>query len=980
MLPSAAFSASRSIMQRYVSNILMHPDKQMFRSISLLNGPFVAKVARHSPALRFMELVGFQNKQTAQAGRCLVLPSDVKGATLIQALKALENFRPRHPQNEAETTQAPNSRPDSGKSSRKAVANGSKQNRLVGQRQREGDADLPSKQNGQGVPGRRTPSVGPQLVCTACTYENLFDAVNCLMCEHTLEAPTAAPAPSPSNPRLQFPPAHTPIRGHEEFPADVCLPVPSSPGKGNSGSHSMAQDGDWELVEAPPPWKCEWCTLLNKGTSDCCAVCSKPQQTPELAAGEWPCGLCTSLNQRASANEPRACFVCGVAQWLCGTCNVGSPLSALVCSRCHAPQDNKRTVGRGAVPERAIQRLSVDLAEEESRLVALWQEEDAAARVQREATMQRQLLKQAHECLDEILATCLDTDLPFVDPDFPVTQASLYGDQLEGDNLAWLRGPVILSKQKKPPSVISLTGIRSEDIEQGALGDCWFLSALSVLAERPALLEDVLLTKTVNAAGVYMLRLCVNGHWRVVIVDDHFPVNKYGDFAYSRAKGSQLWVPLLEKAYAKLFGSYAAIASGQLDEAFRDLTGAPTERLDLMGKSFAKEEAWARLLSYRQSGLLMGAACGRNDIGRNGYRAVGLRPDHAYSILDVVMCDVASDRKQGERRGEEGADGACVRLLKLRNPWGTYEWNGDWSDACPKWTPGFKQRMNMEESDDGIFWISWEDFLKYFRSVSVCMARQDWHAVRSTTQFGDGFGSSHMFEIHVPQATMLYATLLQPSHRGVATLEGAAQPLYSDLGLLITRKDGFCLEAQLPSCRQAVTCDTVLRKGVYLAMPIAFLPRRKGVPLVLSLYSTHGVIMRRVPMSLPMLRCGAQVAATTRGEEQRILQSQGVSLILTKGTVLWFTLVNRHPTKYFSITLDLSESVGLTSSRQSLVTKDVVPPFHWQILAVVSLEGPSGISIWKVRHLQSVYLDPVHEPPVSDSDFHYPIALGQANS
>ena len=45
--------------------------------------------------------------------------------------------------------------------------------------------------------------------------------------------------------------------------------------------------------------------------------------------------------------------------------------------------------------------------------------------------------------------------------------------------------------------------------------------------------------------------------------------------AFSRAANAQLWVCLLEKAYAKAHGSYRAISGGHIAEALLDLTGAP---------------------------------------------------------------------------------------------------------------------------------------------------------------------------------------------------------------------------------------------------------------------------------------------------------------------------------------------------------------------------------------------------------------------
>lgn len=86
------------------------------------------------------------------------------------------------------------------------------------------------------------------------------------------------------------------------------------------------------------------------------------------------------------------------------------------------------------------------------------------------------------------------------------------------------------------------------------------------------------LFKTVqtNDEGVYAMQICKNGVWKEVVVDDFFPCD-LGEPAFSRANGSELWVMLIEKAWAKLHGSYERIEAGLAENVLRDLTGAPTE-------------------------------------------------------------------------------------------------------------------------------------------------------------------------------------------------------------------------------------------------------------------------------------------------------------------------------------------------------------------------------------------------------------------
>merc|ERR1711988_1847790 len=66
---------------------------------------------------------------------------------------------------------------------------------------------------------------------------------------------------------------------------------------------------------------------------------------------------------------------------------------------------------------------------------------------------------------------------------------------------------------------------RSDDVRQGALGNCWFVGALSVAAEQPELIRKMFLvaTDSVNPNAAYQLRLCRDGRWQTVLVDDVFP-------------------------------------------------------------------------------------------------------------------------------------------------------------------------------------------------------------------------------------------------------------------------------------------------------------------------------------------------------------------------------------------------------------------------------------------------------------------------
>jgi calpain-15 len=98
--------------------------------------------------------------------------------------------------------------------------------------------------------------------------------------------------------------------------------------------------------------------------------------------------------------------------------------------------------------------------------------------------------------------------------------------------------------------------VEPSDIKAGPYSYKWILCALATLAERPNLVERLFLTKDYKANGAYRMKINKNGVWQELTIDDYFPCSLEGPPLFTRAHGNELWVLLLEKAYAKLHGSY----------------------------------------------------------------------------------------------------------------------------------------------------------------------------------------------------------------------------------------------------------------------------------------------------------------------------------------------------------------------------------------------------------------------------------------
>lgn len=254
--------------------------------------------------------------------------------------------------------------------------------------------------------------------------------------------------------------------------------------------------------------------------------------------------------------------------------------------------------------------------------------------------------------------------------------------------------------------------IDPNDIKQGELGDCWFLSALSSLAERPGMVRRLFITQNYNKEGIYKIKLCKNGEWVTVTVDDYIPCRYSGGPVFSRAAGNELWVILLEKAYAKLHGNYYALSGGFTTHAMIDLSGCPTEHIKFPQNKEdfdeIEEEAndiFQKMLDADEEGYLISTETSGVDTiteGDGPGAGAGLVSGHAYSVIQV----------------KEHED---IKLLNIRNPWGQFEWNGAWSDNSPEWTEEMKEIFEpILDANDGSFWMSLEDFIMKFEAVNFC--------------------------------------------------------------------------------------------------------------------------------------------------------------------------------------------------------------------------------------------------------------------
>ncbi|XP_063169492.1 calpain-6 [Candoia aspera] len=326
---------------------------------------------------------------------------------------------------------------------------------------------------------------------------------------------------------------------------------------------------------------------------------------------------------------------------------------------------------------------------------------------------------------EDLKLQCLEQKKLFEDPEFPASDASLfYLNPLE--NVEWKR-----PKEFCEDPHLTVHGISSHDLHQGRLGNCWFVAACSCLALRKNLWQKVFPNikeqdwdqkRPDKHAGIFHFRFWCFGEWIDVVIDDRLPTVDNKLIYCSSKDPNEFWSALLEKAYAKMAGSYEALDGGSTAEAIVDFTGAVAESINLADGNYdhsiiEQVKLFEVLLKVHKRGGLI--SCYIMPSSSHDFEVQtdkGLVKGHSYSVTSILrmslgqkhLCSVKSDK---------------LFMIRLRNPWGNKEWKGAWSDESEEWKRVSKSErtsLGLTFENDGEFWMTFEDWCKNFTDVDVC--------------------------------------------------------------------------------------------------------------------------------------------------------------------------------------------------------------------------------------------------------------------
>ena len=405
--------------------------------------------------------------------------------------------------------------------------------------------------------------------------------------------------------------------------------------------------------------------------------------------------------------------------------------------------------------------------------------------------LSKKLLAESAERVKAASAAAQASGGLYEDPEFPASDASLGADAGSYGVVSWRRIGEIEPPKQNGGLLEDAEGV---GVSMGSLKDEWLLGALNVVAGNVDVVERTFVDMQHAEQGFYAVRVWAedpssDDDWAVVLVDDRIPCGADGMPAFGHgAKAGALWLCLVEKAVAKRYGSYAALAGDGGGEAtvrgLELITGGKARQLPFPSDPLNTAEAldtWGALKEALEMNEVVAARCDVGTPAAAAAEAVGIVPGRTYCVI------VANDLLGGGQQ-----------LMRLRGFAGDAEWNGKWSDDSKEWTSRLRQMLAYSKNaNDGTFWMAFDDFVKHFTSAYANKVADDqWNRIWMKSRWmditaggGPGYSSwrdNYQWLLTLPRDTHVTLELSLPDPRLSSDSLLAVPPI----GMLLVQGNG----------------------------------------------------------------------------------------------------------------------------------------------------------------------------------------------
>ena len=241
-----------------------------------------------------------------------------------------------------------------------------------------------------------------------------------------------------------------------------------------------------------------------------------------------------------------------------------------------------------------------------------------------------------------------------------------------------------------------------------------FYYALNILGSNPDRIKKLFINNKKDSTCIFGVNLCHNGHYQQVIIDDFFPFyQKNNTKCFLSEEKGYIWPQILEKAYAKLYGSYNLISNKSMETIMKDLTCAPVTTIDYFGDNLGNE-----LLDAYKNGWIIIGGTGDTEASQILIKDLGLDPKTDHEILLVYKLTDENINQITNNSLNISTNDDYNIVLKIRNLNDKNEWIGDWSEYSGLWNDNFKNILEYN-SEEKAFYMNLKDFKLYFSKIKI---------------------------------------------------------------------------------------------------------------------------------------------------------------------------------------------------------------------------------------------------------------------
>lgn len=132
--------------------------------------------------------------------------------------------------------------------------------------------------------------------------------------------------------------------------------------------------------------------------------------------------------------------------------------------------------------------------------------------------------------------------------------------------------------------------INPQDINQGYIGNCWIMAAISALAEHPERVDRMMISDGIEDTGMYAMNFYSLGVPYTQIIDDWMPMNGGNTVFAGLGKDGSTWGAIVEKHFAKWYGNYEHLVGGWMADAVSAMNGSPYD--ERSSSNYTSQQLW----------------------------------------------------------------------------------------------------------------------------------------------------------------------------------------------------------------------------------------------------------------------------------------------------------------------------------------------------------------------------------------------------